>query len=62
MAPPGQQVIPFFAYPTEEAATKLLLLALCNIEKNWKMAPRTWKQAANRFAIMLGGRFTNAIH
>jgi putative transposase len=26
------------------------------------MAPRTWKQAANQFAIMFGERFTNAIH
>jgi putative transposase len=49
-------------FPTDEAATKLLFLALRNIEKDWKMAPRTWKQAANQFAIMFGERFTNAIH
>jgi putative transposase len=26
------------------------------------MPQRTWKQAANQFAIMFGERFTNAIH
>jgi len=39
----------------------LLFLALRNIEKDWKMPQRTWKQAANQFAIMFGERFTNAI-
>jgi transposase-like protein len=47
-------------FPTDEAATKLLFLALRNIEKDWK-PPRTWKQAANQFAIMFGERFTNAL-
>lgn len=49
-------------FPSDEAATKLLFLALRNIEKDWKMAQRTWKQAANQFAIMFGERFTNAIN
>jgi len=48
-------------FPSDEAATKLLFLALRNIEKDWKMPQRTWKQAANQFAIMFGERFTNAI-
>lgn len=48
-------------FPSDDAATKLLFLALRNIEKDWKMAPRTWKLAANQFAIMFGERFTNAI-
>jgi transposase-like protein len=48
-------------FPSDEAATKLLFLALRNIEKDWKMPPQTWKQAANQFAIMFGERFTNAI-
>jgi putative transposase len=34
-------------FPSDEAATKLLFLALRNIEKDWKMPPQTWKQAAN---------------
>jgi len=48
-------------FPSGEAAGKLLYLALRNIEKNWKMPPITWKQAANQFAILFGERFTNAI-
>jgi hypothetical protein len=35
-------------------------LALRNIEKDWKMPARTWKQAVNQFAIMYGERFSNA--
>ncbi|MDQ9172501.1 IS256 family transposase [Oxalobacteraceae bacterium R-40] len=49
-------------FPTDEAAAKLLFLALRNIEKDWKMPPITWKQAANQFAILFGERFTNALH
>jgi transposase-like protein len=49
-------------FPSDEAAAKLLFLALRNIEKDWKMPPQTWKQAANQFAIMFGERFTNAIN
>ena len=70
------QVIPFFAYPSEvrkivknrghfpsdEAATKLLFLALRNIVKDWKMPPRTWKEAANQFAIVFGERFTASLN
>jgi putative transposase len=48
-------------FPSEEAATKLLFLALRNIEKDWKMPQHTWKQADIQFAIMFGERFTNAI-
>jgi transposase-like protein len=48
-------------FPSDDAATKLLFLALRNIEKDWKMPARTWKQAVNQFAIMYGERFTNAI-
>jgi transposase-like protein len=51
----------FSHFPSDEAATKLLFLALRNIEKDWKLPQRTWKQAANQFAIMFGERFTNAI-
>lgn len=48
-------------FPSDDAATKLLYLALRNIEKDWKMPPITWKQAANQFAILFGERFTNAL-
>ena len=49
-------------FPSDEAASKLLYLALRNIEKGWKMPPITWKQAANQFAILFGERFTNALN
>lgn len=49
-------------FPSDDAASKLLYLAMRNIEKDWKMPQRTWKQAANQFAIMFGERFTNAIN
>lgn len=49
-------------FPSDDAASKLLYLALRNIEKNWKMPPVTWKQAANQFAILFGERFTNALN
>lgn len=49
-------------FPSDEAASKLLYLALRNIEKNWKMPPVTWKQAVNQFAILFGERFTTGLH
>ena len=49
-------------FPSDEAASKLLFLALRNIEKDWKMPPITWKQAANQFAILFGERFTDALN
>lgn len=48
-------------FPSDEAASKLLYLALRNIEKDWKMPPTTWKHAANQFAILFGERFMNAL-
>lgn len=44
-------------FPNDEAATKLLFLALRNIEKDWKMPPVTWRAARNQFAILFGERF-----
>jgi putative transposase len=48
-------------FPSDEAATKLLYLALRNIIKDWSMPNRTWKEAANQFAIIFGDRFTQAV-
>jgi putative transposase len=48
-------------FPSDEAATKLLYLALRNISKKWQMPNRTWKEAANQFAIMFGQRFTQQV-
>ncbi len=47
---------------TVVAASKLLYLALRNIVKDWMMPPRTGKEAADQFAIMLGERFTAALN
>jgi putative transposase len=82
-----EQVMPFFAYPTEvrrviyttnaieslhmtlrkiiktrgsfpndDAATKLLYLALRNVKKGWKRSTREWTAALNQFAILFGDR------
>ena len=45
-------------FPSDEAATKLLFLALRNISKKWNMPQHNWKEAANQFAIVFGERFT----
>lgn len=45
-------------FPSDEAATKLLFLALRNLSKDWNMPQRTWKEAVNQFAIVFGERFT----
>ena len=45
-------------FPNDEAATKLIYLALRNITKSWKMPPITWRAAKTQFAILFGERFT----
>jgi transposase-like protein len=45
-------------FPTDEAATKLIWLALRNITAKWARGPRFWKLAMNQFAILYEGRFT----
>ncbi len=47
-------------FPSDEAATKLLYLALRNIVKRWKQAPRDWKAAMNQFALLYPDRFATA--
>ena len=44
-------------FPSDEAATKLMYLALRNITARWKSPPLSWKAAANQFAIQFGPRF-----
>jgi putative transposase len=43
-------------FPNDEAATKLIYLALRNIEKKWIMPARTWKEALNQFAVLYEDR------
>ena len=44
------------AFPSDEAATKLIFLALKNIAKKWTLPIRDWKAAINRFVIMFEDR------
>jgi len=43
-------------FPSDDAATKLLFLALRDAEKKWKLPPHTWKSAMNQFHIHFEGR------
>ncbi|KAB2900492.1 MAG: IS256 family transposase [Dokdonella sp.] len=47
-------------FPSDEAATKLIWLALRNITSEWSRATREWKVAMNQFAILYEDRFTLA--
>jgi putative transposase len=44
------------SFPTDEAAVKLLYLALQNIARKWTMPIKEWKAALNRFAILFEDR------
>lgn len=44
------------SFPSDEAALKLLYLALQNITRKWTMPIRDWRAALNRFAIEYEGR------
>ena len=45
-------------FPTDDAATKLIWLALRNITADWARASPHWKAAMNQFAILYEERFT----
>jgi len=44
------------SFPSEEAALKLLYMALQRISKKWTMSIQNWKAALQRFAILFGDR------
>jgi Transposase, Mutator family len=44
-------------FPTDEAATKLIWLALRNITAAWSRTPPAWRPAMNQFAILYADRF-----
>lgn len=48
------------SFPNDEAAFKLLYLAVRNIVRDWTMPPREWRVAMNQFAILFGDRFISA--
>jgi transposase-like protein len=45
-------------FPSDDAASKLIWLALRNITADWGHAARDWKTAMNQFAILYQDRFT----
>ena len=46
--------------PSDDAATKLIWLALRNITEDWGRAANNWKSAMNQFAILYEDRFTKS--
>ena len=48
-------------FPSDEAATKLIWLALRNITAEWSRPTHGWKSAMNQFAILYGNRFTKGV-
>lgn len=47
-------------FPNDEAASKLIWLALRNITADWSRSTREWKGAMNQFAVVYEDRFTSA--
>ena len=47
-------------FPSDDAASKLIWLALRNITADWGRAAPNWKEAMNQFAILYADRFTKA--
>ena len=48
-------------FPSDDAATQLIWLALRNITADWGRAGRNWKAAMNQFAIHYEDRFTMSV-
>ncbi len=48
-------------FPNDDAATKLIWLALRNITADWGRAANNWKSAMNQFAILFDDRFVRSI-
>ena len=49
-------------FPSDDAASKLIWLALRNITADWSRAAKEWKLAMNQFAILYEERFTHVAH
>ena len=47
-------------FPSDDAANKLIWLALRNITADWGRAAQDWKMAMNQFASLYADRFTKA--
>jgi len=46
-------------FPNDDAATKLIWLALRNISAAWSRSAPSWRSAMNQFAILYGDRFAS---
>jgi putative transposase len=44
------------SFPTDDAALKLIYLALQNLSQKWTMPVKDWRAALNQFAILFEGR------
>jgi transposase-like protein len=44
-------------FPSDEAATKLIWLALRNVTAGWSRSAREWIKAMNQFVLMYPERF-----
>ena len=49
-------------FPSDDAASKLIWLALRNITADWGNAAQDWKTAMNQFAILYEDRFIRGAH
>ena len=45
-------------FPNDEAATKLIYLALRNIAAKWQPPPKDWHAAKTQLAVQFGSRFS----
>lgn len=50
------------SFPNDEAALKLIYIAIQDASKKWTMPIRDWGAALNRFAIVFGERVTKHLH
>ena len=48
-------------FPSDDAATKLIWLALRNITTDWRRGAKDWKEAMNQFAILYDERFIRSV-
>lgn len=48
-------------FPSEDAARKLIYLAIRNYTETWTRASNRWSSAMPQFALLFGERFTNAM-
>jgi transposase-like protein len=49
-------------FPNDDAATKLIWLALRNITAKWERTAYYWRPAMNQFSILYEGRFRRHTH